>query len=165
MDTQIKFPRTHASLYVSNLENTIDFYTRLFGEAPVKVKPGYTKFELQEPGLIISFIENKDAVKSNFGHLGIQLGSVEELTQKQQELTDSGLSLMEEKDTRCCYARQDKFWVSDPDGVKWEYYYFHEDTELNDPLYSGEGEEATACCSSEMKVDGNATKVQKSACC
>ena len=153
------FPRMHASLYVSNIQNTVDFYTQFFGVDPVKVKPGYAKFILEEPSLIISFVENKDRVQQNFGHLGFQVETLEDLNIKLWEAKKKNIVAREEVGTNCCYAKQDKFWVNDPDGVQWEVYYFHADAEFSDPHY--EMSDATACCTpSDKKASSLAT-----ACC
>lgn len=141
---ETSFPRMHVSLYVSDLASSINFYTTFFGQPASKVKKGYAKYELSEPGLIISFIENPDRVQSNFGHLGIQVETQEEMYNRLAIARNHGIVSKEEIGTSCCFAVQDKFWVNDPDGVQWEVYYFHEDVEFNDPKF--ENEEADACC-------------------
>ena len=161
----------HASLYVSDISKTVDFYTNFFGQEPAKVKPNYAKFVLENPSLIISFVENKERVQSNFGHLGFQVETLEELNSKLNEAKAKNLVAKEEIGTNCCYAKQDKFWVNDPDNVQWEVYYFHEDAEFNDPHY--EMTEATACCtvsseSAKSDCGCNATvssTKEKAACC
>src|SRR4026208_124915 len=154
------YPRMHASLYVSDIQNTVNFYTQFFGQEPVKVKPGYAKFVLENPSLIISFVENKERVQSNFGHLGFQVETPEDLNIKLWEAKKKNLVAREEMGTNCCYAKQDKFWVNDPDGVQWEVYYFHADAEFNDPHY--EMSEASACCSPTDKAAAGETE---KACC
>lgn len=144
MSTSAFFPRMHVSLYVSDIAKTVAFYTSFFGQQPEKVKPGYAKFLLRSPSLIISFVENKGRVQQNFGHLGFQLESKEELAQRLELARALGMVSREEMGTACCYAVQDKYWVSDPDGVQWEVYYFHEDAEFNDPHY--DSQDASACC-------------------
>jgi catechol 2,3-dioxygenase-like lactoylglutathione lyase family enzyme len=139
-----QFPRMHVSLYVSNLQNSINFYTAFFGQQPSKVKPGYAKYELAQPSLIISFAEHKDRVQSNFGHLGFQVDSLTALQEKLTIAREKNLVAKEEIGTNCCYAQQDKFWANDPDGVQWEVYYFHADAEFNDPHYAME--ETGTCC-------------------
>lgn len=138
------FPRMHVSLYVSDIKKSINFYSEFFEQQPVKVKPNYAKYVLEKPSLIISFVENKDRVQSNFGHLGFQVDTLEELSGKLDVAKSKNLVTREEIGTNCCYAKQDKFWVNDPDGVQWEVYYFHADAEFNDPHY--EMKEASACC-------------------
>ena len=144
MANQKEFPKMHVSLYVSDLAKSVQFYTAFFGVVPNKVKSGYAKFILNEPALIISFVENPEKVQANFGHLGFQVASKEEMEDRLESAKLLGLNTKEEIGTSCCYAVQDKFWVADPDGTQWEVYYFHADAEFNDPHYTTE--EASACC-------------------
>jgi hypothetical protein len=112
-------------------------------------------------------------VQSNFGHLGFQVETLEELNSKLSEARKLNLVAKEEIGTNCCYAIQDKFWVNDPDNIQWEVYYFYKDAEFNDPHY--EKDEATACCtvsevntksdcSTNTNVDTQETEA-KSSCC
>ncbi|MDQ2770122.1 MAG: VOC family protein [Bacteroidota bacterium] len=145
------FPRMHVSLYVADLTATVNFYTAFFGQPAAKRKPGYAKYVLDQPSLIISFVENAARVQSHFGHLGFQVATVAELDERLAAARQAGLVSREEMDTNCCYAHQDKFWVNDPDGVEWEVYYFHADAEFNDPRYQAEYDAAGAgssaqCC-------------------
>ncbi|HLZ17798.1 MAG TPA: ArsI/CadI family heavy metal resistance metalloenzyme [Cyclobacteriaceae bacterium] len=144
------FPRMHVSLYVSDLNKSVDFYNQFFGQDPAKIKPHYAKYVLENPSLIISFVENPDRVRQNFGHLGFQVETVEELNIRLWEARKKKIVAREEVGTTCCYAKQDKFWVNDPDGVQWEVYYFHADAEFNDPRY--ETEIASACCTPAEKT-------------
>ncbi len=130
------FPRMHVSLYVSNIQNTVLFYSAFFNQKATKVKPGYAKFVLESPSLIISFVENKEKINSQFGHLGFQVDSAEELQNRLADAKNAGLQIVEEMGVSCCYAVQDKFWVMDPDGYHWEVYQFTEDAEFNDPRYA-----------------------------
>jgi catechol 2,3-dioxygenase-like lactoylglutathione lyase family enzyme len=168
------FPRMHVSLYVSDLQRSLQFYTDFFGEAPTKVKHRYAKYTLASPSLIISFVENPERVQQNFGHLGFQLETLEQLNAKLHDARVKNLVSKEEIGTNCCYAKQDKFWANDPDGIQWEVYYFHEDAEFNDPHYDME-EKADACCTvssesvkSSCGCSANVQGVQvaeKAACC
>ncbi len=167
------FPRMHVSLYVSDINKSVDFYTQFFGQEPNKVKPNYANFVLDKPSLIISFVENKDRVQSNFGHVGFQVETLDELNTKLADAKTKNLVAKEEIGTNCCYAKQDKFWVNDPDNVQWEVYYFHEDAEFNDPHY--EISEAATCCTvstTDVKSDcgcnanvATANTKEKIACC
>ncbi len=149
MDTPV-FPRMHVSLYVSDLTATVNFYTAFFGQPAAKIRPGYAKYVLDKPSLIISFVENAERVASNFGHLGFQVETVAELDERLTTARAAGLVQREEIGTACCYAKQDKFWVNDPDGTEWEVYYFHADAEFNDPRYQAEydaaASETSQCC-------------------
>ena len=143
MNTNI-FPRMHVSLYVSDMDRTVNFYNKFFGLQPVKIKPGYAKYILEKPSLIISFVQNEERVNENFGHLGFQVESIEELQSRKAEAESKSIQTLEGKGTNCCYAIQDKFWVSDPDGVRWEVYYFHADSEFRD--IDIKSDEMKACC-------------------
>lgn len=153
------FPRMHVSLYVSDIQKSVEFYTQFFGQEPAKVKPRYAKYVLENPSLIISFVENKERVQSNFGHLGFQVETLEDLNIKLWEAKKNNLVAREEMGTNCCYAKQDKFWVNDPDNVQWEVYYFHADAEFNDPHYEMSG--TSACCSPSEKNEEKTV----AACC
>ena len=124
----------HVSYYVSDIEKTVNFYRTFFGQEPEKVKTDYAKFELKEPALVISFIQNPANAKADFGHLGIRVSSPEMVERKKLEMMSNHIPIFDEKQVDCCYALQDKFWVSDPDGYKWEVYYFYHDTESEDCL-------------------------------
>jgi catechol 2,3-dioxygenase-like lactoylglutathione lyase family enzyme len=145
------FPRMHVSLYVSDVAKTVQFYTDFFGVEPNKVRHRYAKFILDSPSLIISFVENPERVQQNFGHLGFQVETLEDMNIKLWQMRKKELVTREEMGTSCCYAKQDKFWVNDPDGVQWEVYFFHEDAEFNDPHY--ELNEASACCMPSEKIE------------
>ncbi|MFT4833748.1 MAG: catechol 2,3-dioxygenase-like lactoylglutathione lyase family enzyme [Marinoscillum sp.] len=129
MKNQIKF---HIGLNVSNIQKAIKFYETLFESKPVKVKPDYAKFELDEPGLVISFIEVPSKTAPSFGHLGLRVNGSEELKERKSKIEGNLEIALEEENSDCCYALQDKFWVSDPDGYEWEVYYVKDDVDKNE---------------------------------
>ena len=138
MSNQVKF---HIGLHVSNMASTVSFYEKLFQSSPVKVKSDYAKFELENPGLVISFMESRQNVNPEFGHLGLRV-ETSEMLQERKEVVERHLTIqLEEENTNCCYARQDKFWVNDPDGYEWEVYHFKEDVESNEKQF-----QAAPCC-------------------
>lgn len=157
------YPRMHVSYYVKDLNETVQFYNTFFGQEPEKVKPHYAKYILENPSLIISFVENPERVQANFGHLGIEVESKEEMERRLETARNQGIVSKEEIGTACCYALQDKFWVSDPDGVQWEVYYFHGDSDFNDPHYSEE--ETAVCCLPEQEQKANERIAVGEACC
>jgi catechol 2,3-dioxygenase-like lactoylglutathione lyase family enzyme len=120
----------HVGLNVTNLEKSIEFYSILFGATPIKVKPDYAKFLLETPGLNFT-LNLRDKVSGNqVGHFGFQVESTEEVIAHKQRLAENGiLSQLDEINTTCCYALQDKFWVHDPDGNEWEIFYTKADVE------------------------------------
>lgn len=157
MNTEI-FPRIHTGYYVSNMKKTVDFYTKFFETEPVKVKDDYAKFLIKEPSLNISFVQSTKTIKPDFIHFGIEVNDPEELKRRLGNAMRHDLPIDVEKEVKCCYAKQDKFWVTDPDGYKWEVYQFLEDVERNDKKYS---KEEGTCCAPESKE--NVT--EQAACC
>ncbi|MBT8196291.1 MAG: glyoxalase/bleomycin resistance/dioxygenase family protein [Bacteroidia bacterium] len=158
------FPKMHVSLYVSDIAKTKEFYTKFFGQEADKTKNDYCKFILDSPALIISFVQNKERVKENFGHLGFQVETKEELKSRMSTAEELNMVSLVEEGTACCYAEQDKFWVSDPDGIQWEVYYFHKDVAFNDPKYASQ--DSTACCAEPVELQKEEAKcAPNSGCC
>ncbi len=149
----------HISLYVKNIYQTADFYSRFFGQDPDKIKTDYCKFTLEKPSLIISFVQNGEKVSKGFGHLGFQIDSQQELQKRLNEMHLQNINVFEEMGTNCCYANQDKFWVSDPDGYMWEVYYFHKDVEWNDPRYQADMNDI-ACCTPKTSSGVEQVEIQ-----
>jgi len=118
----IKF---HISLTASNLGRSIAFYRALLGTEPAKVREDYAKFELAEPPLVLSLIPG--GVGGNVNHAGLRVRTADELVDIQRRLETAGILTEREEGVECCYARQTKFWVADPDRMLWEVYLFHED--------------------------------------
>jgi catechol 2,3-dioxygenase-like lactoylglutathione lyase family enzyme len=120
--------RVQLALNVNNLAESIAFYSRLFGAEPAKVRPGYANFALAEPPLKLVLLENPGQ-GGTLNHLGVEVTSAGAVEAEQDRLAGAGLAAVEEKDTTCCYARQDKFWVKGaPDGERWEIYTVLEDS-------------------------------------
>jgi catechol 2,3-dioxygenase-like lactoylglutathione lyase family enzyme len=124
----------HLSLDVPDLDEAVEFYRRLFGIDPAKEKPDYAKFELSDPPVAFAL---QTSSRAGLSHLGIRVDSTQEVEAASTRLSESGLATSEERDTSCCYARQDKVWVADPAGHEWEIYTVLEDVE-----------ELGACCES-----------------
>jgi catechol 2,3-dioxygenase-like lactoylglutathione lyase family enzyme len=119
--------KAHIALNVRDVGVSIDFYRKLFGIDPVKVRKGYAKFDVQNPPLNISLSESADSRPGSLSHLGIQLASTEDVLSVRRQWTDAGLAARDEMKTNCCYAIQDKTWVEDPDGNQWEAFVVLED--------------------------------------
>ena len=120
----------HVGVNVTNLEASIAFYQKVFGLVPVKVKEGYAKFLLENPGLNFT-LNVRDQVEGNqVNHFGFQVETAEEILTHKERLEKEGFFAREEMDTTCCYAVQDKFWVTDPDGNEWEFFYTKADSEV-----------------------------------
>ena len=119
--------KAHLALNVSDVTESIDFYRKLFGIEPSKVRTGYAKFDVQNPPL--NFTLNQGSVPSRgaLSHLGIQVRSTEDVLATRQKWNEAGLLTRDEMQTNCCYATQDKTWVRDPDGNEWEVFVVLED--------------------------------------
>lgn len=119
----------HLSMSVSQLDRSVEFYQLLFGQAPSKHRPDYAKFEIVRPPAVISLIPAPVSPGGNLNHLGLSLPGSDELVAIQERLERAGHRTLREDGVECCYARQTKFWVRDPDGALIELYVFHEDVE------------------------------------
>ena len=113
--------KTHVALRITNLNDSIAFYQAMFGAKPVKHKTDYAKFDLDNPGLNLT-LNVSDAVAAHgaLSHLGIQVDSVDAVREAIARFQSAGLATFEEYETDCGYALQDKVWVTDPDGNRWE---------------------------------------------
>ena len=122
--------RLQLAINVDDLETSIDFYRRLFDTEPAKVRAGYANFAVTEPPLKLVLIENPGHGGS-LNHLGVEVEDVDTVDAIQTRLAEDGLASVDERDTTCCYAKQDKFWVEGaPDGEHWEIYTVLQDAEV-----------------------------------
>jgi catechol 2,3-dioxygenase-like lactoylglutathione lyase family enzyme len=133
--------KPHLALTVTDVERSVPFYRALLGAEPAKVKPGYAKFEPDVPEIVLTLIQgDRGAGLGAFNHGGIKVDSTDAVLSTRLRLQEAGLATFDEMDTECCYARQDKIWVHDPDGTPWEVFTVLEDVEHDRPRT------ATACC-------------------
>ena len=134
--------RLQLALDVDDLASSIAFYSTLFGTEPHKVRPGYANFALTEPPLKLVLIENPGR-GGGVNHLGVEVADVDTVDAELTRLASAGLATTEERDTTCCYARQEKFWVEGgPDGERWEVYTITDDA----PSPEAAGADAEAAC-------------------
>jgi catechol 2,3-dioxygenase-like lactoylglutathione lyase family enzyme len=135
--------RPHLALTVSDVERSTAFYRALLGIEPTKVKPGYAKFEVEDPALNFTLNEGERGESlGTFNHAGIQVASTDEVLRARARLVEAGLATFDEMNATCCYAKQDKVWVTAPDGESWEVFVRHEDIEDEGSAKP----EASACC-------------------
>lgn len=123
-------PSVHISLRVRDLDRSVDFYRRFFGE-PAKLKPGYAKFVTRDPQIHLALGPGLEEAPRSvaLSHLGIRVGTVDEVRQWKSALRSRGILVEEEERGECCYALQEKFWLADPDGNRWEIYTVLRDVE------------------------------------
>jgi catechol 2,3-dioxygenase-like lactoylglutathione lyase family enzyme len=137
--------RIQLALNVSDLDSAIAFYSKLFAVEPAKRRPGYANFAISEPPLKLVLIETSESRGSGtadaLNHLGVEVESTDEVIAASSRLGSAGLSPVDERETTCCYALQDKVWISDPDGAPWEVY-----TVLADAETPSLNCESAACC-------------------
>jgi len=153
------------ALTVTDVDRAIPFYEALFGARPAKVRPGYAKFALDQPALNFTLNQgDRNEALGAFNHAGIQVASTEDVLAARERLVSAGLATFDEMDTTCCYARQDKIWVRDPDGTPWEVFATHEDTEEagDGGLASVQADEACGCGETGCAC---AARGAESACC
>jgi len=150
--------RLHLHVAVGDLETSIGFYSTLFGAPPTVRKPDYAKWRIEDPR--VNFAISRRGAKPGLDHLGIEAESADELSGIAARLAAAGEALVEEKATVCCYAKSDKAWVTDPEGIAWETFHsFGEST-----LYGEERPALSACCSGEGEATPAAPE-SKAACC
>ena len=113
--------RIQLALNVSNLDESIAFYSQLFGVEPAKLRPGYANFAVAEPPLKLVLMKNAPEA-GTLNHLGVEVVSRAEVTAAEHRLQSKGLKTETENQVDCCYAVQDKVWVTDPDNAPWEIY-------------------------------------------
>jgi len=171
--------RVQLALNVNDLDESIAFYSKLFGTEPAKVRPGYANFAIADPPLKLILMENPGQGGS-LNHLGVEVPGTDAVEAEQARLAGAGLASVDERDTTCCYARQDKFWVQGaPNGERWEIYAVLEDSvtfwgqdggqsweAAEAALDSGQAAPAQAapCCGSTGQADEPADS-QDAACC
>jgi len=114
--------RLQLSINVTDFGTAVTFYSRLFGLAPAKLHPGYANFAVDDPPLKLVLNSPGNGPGGTFNHLGVEVGSAGDVTQAGTQLAAAGLATEPEPGATCCYARQDKVRVYDPDGLAWEYY-------------------------------------------
>jgi catechol 2,3-dioxygenase-like lactoylglutathione lyase family enzyme len=164
--------RFHVHVSVTDLSESIHFYSKLFGGEPTVRKPDYAKWMLEDPRVNFAISSHRQPVGVN--HLGFQVDSNEELRGMQTQLQAADAQMVEETEQPCCYARSDKYWVTDPTGIAWETFHtlgsipvYGEDTAVFNHGASavpvpGEAKATVGCCVPAAKTQ---PRVERSSCC
>jgi catechol 2,3-dioxygenase-like lactoylglutathione lyase family enzyme len=137
--------RVQLALNVESLEDAVDFYRKLFATEPAKRRPGYANFVIADPPLKLVLIEDTAQVPGGLNHLGVEFESTEAVAAAQTHLASQGLVTAVEDDVTCCFAVQDKVWVSSPEGVPWEFYTVLADADSMGECETSGGPDAVAC--------------------
>jgi catechol 2,3-dioxygenase-like lactoylglutathione lyase family enzyme len=151
--------RVQLALNVSDIDEAVSFYSKLFGAEPAKRRPGYANFAITEPPLKLVLLENPGEGGS-LNHLGVEVSDIDTVDAEQARLAEAGLASVDERATTCCYAKQDKFWVQGaPDGQSWEVYTVLDDSQT----FYGE-EDGPACCGGASAAPADAAS-SATPCC
>ncbi|MGH7673359.1 MAG: ArsI/CadI family heavy metal resistance metalloenzyme [Gemmatimonadales bacterium] len=139
--------KVHVALNTPRFDESVRFYRTFLGLEPVKLKPGYAKFDVAEPGLNLTLNASADRGPGALNHLGIQVASTAAVREAAERLKADGLATLEEGDVDCCHALQDKVWVTDPNGYRWEVFVVKVGDTQPEPTAAAAAE-ADACCPS-----------------
>jgi catechol 2,3-dioxygenase-like lactoylglutathione lyase family enzyme len=148
--TEVKVLKAHLALNVKDVERSIEFYRKMLGVEPSKVRTGYAKFDVQNPPLNLTLNQHQFGERGALSHLGLQVSTTEDVLATRERWAGAGLVTRDEMQTSCCYAVQDKTWVRDPDGNEWEVFVVLEDNlPETAPCECGEkvtAQAASSCC-------------------
>src|SRR3974390_2771538 len=150
--------RLQLALRVADLDASVAFYAKLFAPGPAKRRPGYANFAITEPPLKLVLIEGTPGEPTRLDHLGVEVQSTDEVTAAAARLAGEGLATAVEEDTACCYAVQDKVWVTGPGAEPWEVYVVKADSGILDR------EADSVCCAPAAGTEG-AAQPATTACC
>ena len=148
----------HVALSVTDLPTAIEQYRKILGIEPAKVKPDYAKFEIADPPVILSL--NLGGEPGTVSHLGIRYAGTGEVATELVRTKAQGVAVREQPGTTCCYAKADKFWVRDADGLEWEMYTLLEDAEVHSIVETPQDQ----CCSPAVAQESSAQAQAASRC-
>jgi catechol 2,3-dioxygenase-like lactoylglutathione lyase family enzyme len=139
--------RLQLALNVRDLDRAVDFYSRMFGAAPARTRPGYANFAIDDPPLKLVLFEAPDGADElhHLNHLGVETHTADEVVAAEARLRDSGLDTTGVDDTLCCYAAKTETWVASPDGARWEWYVRTGDSEVLQSAPVPGGPDSTCC--------------------
>jgi catechol 2,3-dioxygenase-like lactoylglutathione lyase family enzyme len=159
--------RFHVHVAVDDLEANIRFYSTVFGTPPTVSKPDYAKWMIEEPR--INFAISNRGAKTGLDHLGFQVDSNEALGELRQKVADAEIAALDQPQSECCYARSDKYWITDPQGIAWETYHTLGEVEVygvdmpKATKATDDAAERAACCAPKANVANNTA--ERTSCC
>jgi catechol 2,3-dioxygenase-like lactoylglutathione lyase family enzyme len=152
--------KAHLAINVKNVERSIEFYKKMLGIEPSKVRTGYAKFDVVNPPLNLTLNQVAFNERGALSHLGIQVAATSDVLKQRELWTEAGLLTRDEMQTSCCYAVQDKTWVRDPDGNEWEVFVVLEDNlpesapcECGDKVTAEAEATTSTCCGTAQAVE------------
>ena len=163
--------KAHVALNVKDVGRSVEFYRRMLGLEPSKVRRGYAKFDVETPPLNLTLNENQFGERGALSHMGLQVASTEDVLALRERWRAAGLKTFDEMQTSCCYAVQDKTWVADPDGNEWEAFVVLEDNlPESAPCECGgktqEAQASTSCRAAEASAEAaQPAQVEAAGCC
>ena len=160
-DTNIQTLKAHLAINVKNVEQSIEFYKKMFRIEPSKVRTGYAKFDVQNPPLNFTLNQVPFGERGALSHLGIQVPTTDDVIAMRSAWEANGLIPREEMQTTCCYAVQDKAWVNDPDGNEWEVFVVLEDNLSEEVQHAAD---KTCCVPTFVDAEGTKQTVATSCC-
>jgi catechol 2,3-dioxygenase-like lactoylglutathione lyase family enzyme len=155
--------RFHVHLHVDDLDKSIAFYSKLFAAEPARREGDYAKWMLQDPP--VNFAISTRGAAAGIDHLGIQTDNAEELGELKARAQSADLALLDEGETTCCYARSDKHWITDPQGIAWEHFHTLGSIPVFNEKAAPEAEGAPACCEPRQPAGKPVGIPVKSSCC
>ncbi|MEA5367154.1 ArsI/CadI family heavy metal resistance metalloenzyme [Amycolatopsis sp., V23-08] len=156
--------RVQLALRVGDLEGSIDFYSKLFGTEPAKLRPGYANFAIAEPALKLVLLEGEPGQATVMDHLGVEVESTDQVSEASKRLTGEGMETLTEDNTTCCYAVQDKVWVHGPGQEPWEVYTVKADSQSFGTDSAAIATPAT-CCTPDAETGQVDKATQPEGCC
>ncbi|MHB1928782.1 MAG: ArsI/CadI family heavy metal resistance metalloenzyme [Acidimicrobiales bacterium] len=161
--------RVQLALNVSDIDEAVKFYSKLFRAEPAKRRPGYANFAIVDPPLKLVLVEDRDARGQGSGgalnHLGVEVSTTGEVWQATARLAAEGLGPEVQEATTCCYALQDKAWVTDPDGAPWEVYTVLADAPADAAPSAAPPAAGPCCAGSGMPIEASGPSAASSSCC
>jgi catechol 2,3-dioxygenase-like lactoylglutathione lyase family enzyme len=155
--------RFHVHVAVDDLKANVRFYSTVFGAPPTVEKPDYAKWMLEDPR--INFAISQRGARPGVDHMGFQLDSNEELVELRKQIGEAEIAAFDQPGATCCYARSDKYWITDPQGIAWETYHTLGEAEIYG-AEAGTDREAAACCSQQSETASPAAgKPRAEKCC
>jgi len=155
--------RFHVHAHVTDLKASIAFYSKLFAAEPARVEADYAKWMLEDPRVNFAISTRGDAV--GVDHLGFQTDDADELDELRTRARSADKALLDQGETSCCYARSEKHWVTDPQGIAWEQFHTLDNIPVFGEGTRAAGSQASACCAPTNRGKPVGVAIQRSSCC